>query len=702
MQRSTMHLKTLALLATTQCFQPPQKTHQSVLLHAKGRGRAAKYHERRDAEQKYATRLLGLLTHERKEEERVAKERLEKWSDKRLEDAGLSLTGVRCARLPRGLYGRPVVRLEKPRRRGERAPPLLPRHHRFGSGDLCIVAPGTMGGCGAAEGTILKTGPRHVDVVLSSAQQADALAREPSARLDQCFSAVSYDRMRAAVEALTPNARGRDADDASAELRKVLTRDDAVLAAERAGGLTRRCPNDAAARRALHDVSGGELVDAQVRAAVAALTARVSLIQGPPGTGKTRTAAALLAAAVALRDRESKSRLRPEKRRRALACAVSNVAADNLLEALLRLNVSAVRVGHPAATREELRNHTLDAWALRLGGDDYARARPDARDEVRRRALLDADVVVASCVGAGSDALAPWLGLAPRPGQSEDFLDFGLVLVDEAAQATEPAALVPLAAAPRATQLVLVGDPCQLPPTVLSRDAGALRASLFQRLVGTGLRPRLLTTQYRMHPELNRFSSERFYGGAVRTCPAVEARRVAAELPAGFAWPNASAPLALVAVRGAESRESNADAASISNEAECAALVKVVRELLATVAERDIGVITPYAAQARLIRDALAGDVEVNTVDAYQGREKDVVLISTVRSNEKGNLGFVADDRRLNVALTRARRAVVVVGDPGTLASDDTWRAFVARCEEDGCCVEGPSSEIATTPPPVM
>ena len=108
-------------------------------------------HERRDAEQKYATRLLGLLTHERKEEERVAKERLEKWSDKRLEDAGLSLTGVRCARLPRGLYGRPVVRLEKPRRRGERAPPLLPRHHRFGSGDLCIVAPGTMGGCGAAE-----------------------------------------------------------------------------------------------------------------------------------------------------------------------------------------------------------------------------------------------------------------------------------------------------------------------------------------------------------------------------------------------------------------------------------------------------------------------------------------------------------------------------------------------------------------------
>ena len=109
--------------------------------------------------------------------------------------------------------------------------------------------------------------------------------------------------------------------------------------------------------------------------------------------------------------------------------------------------------------------------------------------------------------------------------------------------------MVPLAAAPRATQLVLVGDPCQLPPTVWSRDAGALRASLFQRLVGTGLRPRLLTTQYRMHPELNRFSER--LRRAVRTCPAVEARRVAAELPVANRWPNARAPLALVAVRGA-------------------------------------------------------------------------------------------------------------------------------------------------------
>ena len=677
------------------------------MLEARGRG--AKYHERRDSEEKYATRLLGLLALERKEEERVAKERMEKWSDARLVEAGLSLTGLRCVRLPRGLYGRPVVRLELPRRRGERAPPVLPRHHRFGAGDLCILAPSQVG-CGEAEGTILKTGPRHVDVVLSSAQRADALAREPSVRLDQCFSAVSYDRMRAAVEALTPNARGRDAADASAELRKVLTRGDAPLAAERAGGLTRRCPNDAAARRALHDVSP-ELVDAQAVAAVAALTARVSLIQGPPGTGKTRTAAALLAAGVALRDRESKSMLRPDKRRRALACAVSNVAADNLLEALLRLNCSAVRVGHPAATRESLRNHTLDAWALRLGGDDYVRARPDERDALRRRALLGADVVVATCVGAGSDALAPWLGLAPRPGQ-EDVLDFGLVLVDEAAQATELAALVPLAAAPHATQLVLVGDPCQLPPMVLSRDAGELRTSLFQRLVATGLRPALLTTQYRMHPALNRFSSERLYGGRVRTCPVVAAQRVATAPPAGFAWPNASAPLALVAVRGTEARESNA--ASISNEAECAALVGVVRGLLATVSAHDIGVITPYSAQARLIRDALASDVEgstvdasdveVNTVDAYQGREKDVVVISTVRCNEKGNLGFVADDRRLNVALTRARRAVVVVGDPGTLASDETWRAFVARCEADGCCVEAsPSVDAPTTAaPPVM
>ena len=162
---------------------------------------------------------------------------------------------------------------------------------------------------------------------------------------------------------------------------------------------------------------------------------------------------------------------------------------------------------------------------------------------------------------------------------------------------------------------------------------------------------------------------------------------------------------------GNEERESDqaktsAGGASFLNKPELDALVGVVASLLATsdLRAEDIGVITPYAAQRRAIADALAagggGAVEVNTVDAYQGREKDVIIISTVRSNARRTLGFVRDDRRMNVALTRARRAVVLVGDPATLREDDTWRKFIHQCTDDGCVLTPPDG--AKIPPPIL
>ena len=191
------------------------------------------------------------------------------------------------------------------------------------------------------------------------------------------------------------------------------------------------------------------------------------------------------------------------------ACAHTNVAADNLLEALLALNVSAIRVGHPAATRESLRHATLDAAVNRLKTPEDDLSKRGARERLQQEALGAADVVVASCVGAGSDVLAP------APGRRD--LNFGTVLVDEAAQATEPACLVPVAAAKHATQLILVGDPRQLPPTVLSRAAqrDGLGTSLFQRLARLGERRRV--------GRLGRL--RRGAPGAVRTSGRVPARR---------------------------------------------------------------------------------------------------------------------------------------------------------------------------------
>ena len=287
--------------------------------------------------------------------------------------------------------------------------------------------------------------------------------------------------------------------------------------------------------------------------------------------------------------------------------------------------------------------------------------------------VRDADVVCATCVGAGADLL--------------DRFHFDRVLVDEAAQATEPVCVVPLCR--RATQLVLVGDQCQLPPTVLDARQGEVARPLFTRLLAT-VRPHLLDTQYRMHPVLSAFANDAVYAG--RLCDGVHPRDRALEdrvlrsvgAAVGAEGLAAALPFALVHVPGRE----RDDAASKSNDDEAAAAARAVGACLAGgLAPADVAVLSPYSAQVRAIRRALrsagvdcaAVGLEVSSVDAIQGREKEVVILSTVRANAEGKLGFVADWRRLNVALTRARRCALVLGDVRTLAADpEIWRPFLS------------------------
>ncbi|KAH8091621.1 hypothetical protein JL720_5933 [Aureococcus anophagefferens] len=260
--------------------------------------------------------------------------------------------------------------------------------------------------------------------------------------------------------------------------------------------------------------------------------------------------------------------------------------------------------------------------------------------------VRDADVVCATCVGAGADLL--------------DRFHFDRVLVDEAAQATEPVCLV------------LVGDQCQLPPTVLDAKQGEVAKPLFTRLLAT-VRPHLLDTQYRMHPVLSAFANDAVYAG--RLCDGVHPRDRALEdrvlrsvgAAVGAEGLAAALPFALVHVRARR------DAASKSNDDEAAAVARAVGACLAGgLAPADIAVLSPYSAQVRAVRRALrnagvdcaAVGLEVSSVDAIQGREKEVVILSTVRANAEGKLGFVADWRRLNVALTRARRCALALATP--------------------------------------
>ena len=417
----------------------------------------------------------------------------------------------------------------------------------------------------------------------------------------------------------------------------------------------------------------------------------LAVIHGPPGTGKTTTLVELIRRAVA-------------GGAKVLACAPSNAAVDNLLEKLLGVGLEPVRVGHPARVAEALRDRALDALvekhpearqarkytreaqALLKKANKWTKEKPvpgekqalraEARELLavaRRteqtaveRVLAEARVVCGTLTGIDSGTLGP--------------MRFDLLVIDEACQSPEPACWIPLV---RADRVVLAGDPCQLPPTVISQEAAeqGLAVSLMERvmgLLGPGV-SRLLTVQYRMHAAVMAFSSAEFYGGELVAGESV-AGHLLRDLPGVADTPLTATPVQFIDTAGAgydEEREE--DTASRHNPKEAEVVVKCVTQLLAAgLPAADIAVITPYNGQARLLRDKLEETgVEVDSVDGFQGREKEAVVISLVRSNVEGQIGFLSDVRRTNVALTRARRKLVVVGDSATLAGHDFYKRLL-------------------------
>jgi predicted DNA helicase len=411
-----------------------------------------------------------------------------------------------------------------------------------------------------------------------------------------------------------------------------------------------------------------------------------------------------------------------------LACAPSNLAVDNLFERLLAHGEKAVRLGHPARVLPALRAHTLDlivdshpelrvarklireAAALRDKASKYTRAKPapGARREMRREAremVQDArrleDQIVAQILDGATVLLATTTGLdsailGPRT--------FDLAVIDEACQSTEPGCWIPLV---RCRRLVLAGDHCQLPPTVLSPEAvrEGFGVSLLERLIdhwGEGV-SRRLTVQYRMHRRIMEFSSREFYEGSLEADPSV-CEHLLQDLPQVQPGELTESPLRFIDTAGAGyDEELEPDGESRRNVGEAELAARQVRALLAAgVAPGEIAVISPYAAQVRLLREKLRppgpasasgaclkagttnGELEIDTVDGFQGREKEAVVISLVRSNGQGEIGFLADVRRMNVALTRARRKLLVIGDSATLGGHPFYQRLLDYFESCG------------------
>ena len=388
----------------------------------------------------------------------------------------------------------------------------------------------------------------------------------------------------------------------------------------------------------------------QKKAIDAAVSQQITLIHGPPGTGKTHTATEIVHR-VCQKYFSSKNKV--------LVAAETNMAVDNLTRKLLERNVMVVRVGNIEHMSEDIRpvslEHQLQLKHLEVGKDKLRSNATNSRD-----ILNAAEVIATTCIGAGDSVLK---GLV-----------FPFVLIDEATQATEPVSLVPLVH--QCEQLVLIGDPQQLPPTVINphENSHTLSKSLFHRLYEV-LPSVFLEEQHRMHPAIAEFPSNAFYSGRLKSAPGLDKRTNNFD----FIWSKTDRPLVFINVEA--SREQHLGI-SFQNLAEADVVVKVVVSLLSkNVSQNEIAVLTPYAGQVKCIRDKLgqvAKYVEVSSVDGFQGREKEVIIFSTVRTR---SLGFTGDKHRINVLLTRAKYGLIGIGCYRTVSADPTWTSWLKQVQ---------------------
>lgn len=472
------------------------------------------------------------------------------------------------------------------------------------------------------------------------------------------------------------------------------------------------------------------------RAAVAAVldTQDITLVHGPPGSGKTTTIVAAITLLV-------------EREHTVLVCAPSNTAADLLTERLSDAGLIVVRVGNTSRIDDHVLPHTLEAHLSRhpeskhlkkvkIQAAEYRRkARQHKRhfnaedrrerdnlkaqareleawareleDRLIEQILTAAQAITCTLVGAANPVL-------------EKF-KFKTCVIDEAAQALEPAAWIPIA---KCQRIVLAGDPYQLPPTVKSAEAArkGLSVTLMERCLHQfAEHTHLLDVQYRMHEVIMDFSNQYFYGGALKPHEMVRNRRLFAVDAAGETL-TAFEPLIFIDTAGAGFEEEkvaadpqrpggpNRYSRYNPNEALLVRehLLKLIAQFPTPEQHPSIGVLSPYREQVSflektLIEDPTLGPIFdrknrklphletprrptglIQTIDGFQGQECDVIYISLVRSNPRGEIGFLSDYRRMNVAMTRARKLLIVIGDSASIGANPFYRAFIEYCEVFG------------------
>ncbi|CAI0438191.1 unnamed protein product [Linum tenue] len=584
---------------------------------------------------------------------------------------GSAIFNLKCVDAQTGLMGKSLLEFQSTK--GD----VLPAH-KFGIHDVVILKPNKAdsGSAGLGQGVVYRLKDTSITVAFDDMPE-DGL--NSSLRLEKVANEITYRRMKDALIQLSKGVHKGPASDLVP-----------VLFGERQPTVAKK------------DVTftafNSNLDHSQKDAVSRALSSKnVFLLHGPPGTGKTTTVVEII-----LQEVKRGSKI--------LACAASNIAVDNIVERLVPHRVKLVRLGHPARLLPQVLDSALDAQVLRgdnsslandirkemkaLNGKLLKTKDKNTRREIQKElrtltkeerkrqqlAVMDviktADVVLTTLTGAATRKL--------------DSTSFDLVIIDEAAQALEIACWMPLL---KGSRCILAGDHLQLPPTIQSVEAEkkGLGRTLFERLAdlyGDEVTS-MLTVQYRMHELIMNWSSKELYDSKIDAHPSVAAHALY-DLEGANKSTSTEATLLLVDIAGCDMEEKKDEEDSTLNEGEAKVAIAHAKRLVSSgVQASDIGIITPYAAQVVLLKilrgneDKLK-EVEISTVDGFQGREKEAIIISMVRSNSKSEVGFLSDRRRMNVAVTRARRQCCLVCDTETVSSDGFLKRLVEYFEEHG------------------